>query len=72
MIHSPCLTSSNLSDDCLKGVFFFLAVPRGLWDRSSRPGIELSPSAVKARSTNHWTAREVPASNTFETSSLTY
>ena len=26
-----------------------------------RPGIELAPSAVKARSPNHWTARKFPA-----------
>lgn len=71
MPHSPCLVSSNLSVDCLKGVFF-LAVSRGLWDLSSRPGTEPAPSAVKAQSTNHRTARGVPVSNTFETSSPTY
>ena len=34
-------------------VFWFLA--------AARPGIEPAPSAVKARSSNHWTARELPA-----------
>ena len=26
----------------------------------TRPGIELTPPALEARSLNHWTAREVP------------
>ena len=30
-----------------------------------RPGIEPSPSAVKARSPNHWTAREFPETSFF-------
>ena len=34
---------------------FFLAVPCGLWDLSSPPGIEPGPSAVRTRSPNHWT-----------------
>ena len=40
--------------------FFFLAVPHGMLDLSSRPGIEPAPRAVEARSPNHWTAREFP------------
>ena len=47
--------------------FFFLVVPCGLWDPSSptrdQPGIEPGPLAVKARSPNHWIAREFPKFN---------
>ena len=39
---------------------FILAVPRGLRDLSSPPGIEPRPPAVEAQSPNHWTAREHP------------
>lgn len=31
-----------------------------------RPGIELQATEVKAPSTNHWTARELPWKNNFE------
>ena len=37
-----------------------LAAPCGLWDLSPRRGIEPRPSAMKAQSPNHWTAREFP------------
>ena len=44
------------------GCFFlfvcYSAVPWGLRDLRSWPGIEPGPSAVKAQSPNHWTARE--------------
>ena len=40
--------------------FFFLAVPRSMWDVSSRPGIEPAPPALEAQSLNHWTTREDP------------
>ena len=39
-------------------ILFFLAAPCGLQDLSSP--IEPGPSAVKAPSANHWTAREFP------------
>ena len=43
---------------------FFLGGEGGratwLWDLNSQPGIEPAPSAVKAQSPNHWTAREFP------------
>ena len=38
----------------------FLAVLRGMQDRSSQPKIKPEPLAVEAGSLNHWTAREVP------------
>ena len=41
-------------------LFLFLAAPCSLWDLSSWPGVELGPSAVKARSPNHWTSRKFP------------
>ena len=44
----------------VKCFFFFLATPGGVWDLSSRPGIEPTLPAVEAWSLNHWTAREVP------------
>ena len=39
-------------------LFFNLATPCGIL--VPRTGIEPAPSAVKARSPNHWTAREFP------------
>ena len=41
---------------------FILAAPRFLQDLSSPTGIEPGPSAVRARSPNHWTAREFSVS----------
>ena len=38
---------------------FFWAMIHSLW-LVPQPGIELSPSAVKAQSLNHWTTREFP------------
>ena len=35
-------------------------MPHGLWDLSSRPGIEPRLLAVEVKSPNHWAAREVP------------
>ena len=38
-----------------------MVAPCDLWDLSSlKPGIEPSPSAMKVRSLNHWTAGEFP------------
>ena len=44
-------------------VFVFLAVACGILVPG--PGIEAAPSAVKARSPNHWTAREFPGTGMF-------
>ena len=41
--------------------FFFLAVPRGMWDVRSRPGIEPPPPVLEVRSLNHRTAGKVPS-----------
>ena len=38
---------------------FFLAVPRGLWDLSSRTTDRTQALAVNAPSPNHWTTREI-------------
>ena len=38
--------------------FFFLATPCSLWNFSL--GVEPTPSAVKALTPHHWTAREFP------------
>ena len=46
-------------------VFFFLAVPHGIWDLSSQPEMEPMLPAVEAQSLNHWTAREVPTQTCF-------
>ena len=46
-------------------VFFFLAVPHGIWDLSSQPEMEPMLPAVEAQSLNHWTAREVPTQKCF-------
>ena len=34
-------------------LIIYLAMSHGLWDFSFWPGIELTPSAMKARSPNH-------------------
>ena len=39
--------------------FFFLAMPWGIWDLSSQPGMEPVPPAVEAQGLNHWTASEI-------------
>ena len=41
--------------------FFFLASPYGLWDPSSLTRDQTQALAVRARSPNHWTAREFPS-----------
>ena len=46
---------------CCFFVFFFFAIPRGLWDLSSL--IRDGASAVKAWSPNHWTVREFPCTS---------
>ena len=43
--------------------FFFLATPRGMWNRSCWPGIRPTPPCIERWSLNHWTAREVPKMN---------
>ena len=48
------LHSLQVPQGCLFVCSFVLAAAHGLWDLSSAPG----PSAVKARSPNHWTTRE--------------
>ena len=40
--------------------FFFWAMLNALWDLSSLTRDLTGPSAVKAQSPNHWTAREIP------------
>ena len=40
--------------------FIFFAMPHGLWDPSRLTRAEPAPSAVKAPSPNHCTARELP------------
>ena len=40
-------------------IYFFFAVPRGLWDLSSPIGDRNQAPEVEAWSLNHWTAREV-------------
>ena len=37
----------------------------GMQDLRSRPGIEPVPPAVEVQSLNHWTAREVPPTFSF-------
>ena len=44
----------------LERALFFSAVPRSLWDLSSPIRDQTQALAVKVRSPNHWTAREVP------------
>ena len=38
----------------------FLAIPQGMWDLSSQPGVKLVSPVVEVQSLNHWTTREVP------------
>ena len=45
--------------------FFFLALPRGMCDLSSRTGDRTVPPAVGGQSLNHWTTREVPCGHVF-------
>ena len=48
---------------------FFLAMSRGMWDLSFRPGIE----HVEAWSLKHWTTEQVPVMVYFKRSSyMTY
>ena len=47
-------------------LFFFLAAQCSLWDLSSPTRDQTQALAVKARSPNHWTAREFPGTTCFE------
>ena len=38
--------------------FFFLAMPHGMWDLNSLPGIDSTGCAVEMQNPNHWTTRE--------------
>ena len=65
--------SMLLSSIHLIGFFFFWSCSEACGILVPRPGIEPVPSAVKALSPNHWTAREFPtqiASITIITDSL--
>ena len=54
----PAKSKSPGKGTVLLLLLFFLATPCGI--SVPRPGIELGPTAVKAGSPNHWTAREFP------------
>ena len=43
-------------------LFFFLAMPHGMWNLSSQPGIKPMPPALKAQHLNQWITREVQVS----------
>jgi hypothetical protein len=47
-------------------ILFLLAPPPGMWDLSSRPGVEPASLSMEAHSLNHWTAREVPRNHSFK------
>ena len=56
-------TSRNFKKGTNSLFIYLLAMPRGLRDLSSQPGIEPGPAAVKAQSPKRWTAREFPIVN---------
>ena len=57
---SYCFTSITLPFHTEHTFFFFLAVPRSMWDLSSPTRDRTHTPALEVWSLNHWTAMEVP------------